>query len=666
MAASPVRADNTSPEVRLGLVFDAAENLPPDEALAAIEPFLGGPELIVSLGATVAIVQLSDQIPVDAGLKLLAHSVVTENDIEALESVRKVLRLVAENADAFLPHAGVLQDASRQLLDRAEATENGELRSLALGLEARAENLSRLQLRDQIESVLAPLAEYGGYLTPIIVLMVWYSVVGLTFLMRPILVPRLGQLESFVVESRIPVVGSLVGLLALARRLTLHPRVIDAWIQRHAPKYMASFNNQAAVAERSVVIPLPIEVDGTVNSAWQTDHLGSLSQQVRLRIVVMGEGGSGKTHVALRIAHALADKPTAKSRSYMQRIPVLIGREIEAIGKDINSPEMLVALVAAKLSEALPDVYFTPNFVRVLLASGRLLIIFDGFSEYAATVRTALQPDSPEFAAQAVIITTRDTNFAAMLPHVKLSPARISGSAVPSFLNAYLNEAGLRGAVSDHDLLRASYRLSGLGQRRSVTPLLARLFALQLANGEMDETDRLSSAEIMLSYVKGLNDSAGDTGLDTRALFGAASSLAYEAVSSTLQPSALPWEKAVEAAGGEDTLLILKERLTLIQSVGLTEDRLIFVFDPVAEYLAAHALYENNGTDALAWRGTFETMERLAVDPQVSEGFLRAINEVFDYHTGHPSPALLQNEEGPPGGEIATWLRAATQPLEDN
>jgi hypothetical protein len=302
--------------------------------------------------------------------------------------------------------------------------------------------------------------------------------------------------------------------------------------------------------------------------------------------------------------------------------------------------------------------------VRILLATGRLLLIFDGVSEYAAPFRDALQPDSPAFPAQAVVVTTRDKRYTAMKPDAELSPARISGSSLPSFLDSYLNEAGLRGAVSDHALLKASYRLSGLGQRRSVTPLLARLFAIQLAKGNMSETDRLSSAEITLSYVRDLNDGAGDTGLDTRALFSAASSLANAAVFPALQPAAILWDRAVEAVGDETALQVMKERLTLIQSVGLTEDRLAFVLDPVAEYLAALYLVDRNGTDASRWRDTFEDMEQKGVDTRAAEGFLVAINEVFAYRCGAPSPALLQDNVGLSDGEIAAWLRDAAEAQE--
>lgn len=665
MPSSQGHAQNGSPEERLSLIFEAVETLPPEEALGAIKTYLVDPELIVSLGATVAIAQISDQVPVEASLVLLEHAETTDNEIEALEAIRTVLRLSADRSGAFLPYAGALRDASHNLVDRAQAAENGELLSLALGLEARAETLLSLRLKDRIETVLEPLEKYLQYLSPLLVLLAWYAVTGLTYLLRPLSVPYLGRLESFAVESEIPIVGSLAGLLALARRMSKRPRVVDAWVRRNGANYMASFNSQPSAKERLIVIPLPIEVDGTLRIAWQPNDLGALSQQERLRILVSGEGGSGKTHTALRIARAFATAPAGLESPRFQRIPVLIGREIEAIGEGVNSAEMLVEMVTSELSTALPAVSIAPDFVHILLATGRLLVIFDGVSEYTASVRDALQPDSPTFPAQAVIVTTRDKHYATMKPDMQLSPARISGSALPSFLDSYMTEAGLRAHVSDHALLRASYRLSGLGQQRSVTPLLARLFALQLAKGDMSETDRLSAAEIMLSYVKGLNDGAGDTGMDTRALFSAASSLANVAVFPTLQPAAIPWDCAAEAVSGETNLMVLKERLTLIQSVGLTEDRLAFVLDPIAEYLAALHLVDRNGKDASKWRDTFEEMEHKGVDPRAAEGFLIAINEVFAYRLSESSPALLQDEAGQSDSVIAKWLREAAQAEND-
>jgi hypothetical protein len=298
-----------SPGERLALVFHTAETLPPKEALASVKLYLDDPELIVSLGATVAIAQISHQIPVEASLVLLRHAEVTDNEIEALEAIRVVLRLTADNAGAFLPYAGALQDASANLVARAEVAGNGELRSLAMGLEARAETLSRLRLRDQIETVLKPVEEYLQYLSPILALLAWYSVTALTYLLRPLSVPQLGRLEAFVVESEIPIVGSLASLLALARRLSKRPRVVDAWVRRYGLDYMKSFNGQPSVKERAIVIPLPIEVDGRLHFAWQPGDLGALAQQERLRILVTGEGGSGKTHVALRIARAFVAEP---------------------------------------------------------------------------------------------------------------------------------------------------------------------------------------------------------------------------------------------------------------------------------------------------------------------------------------------------------------------
>ncbi|NEN93954.1 MAG: hypothetical protein F6K48_35770, partial [Okeania sp. SIO3H1] len=369
---------------------------------------------------------------------------------------------------------------------------------------------------------------------------------------------------------------------------------------------------------------------------WIPASLEIPADQTALRILVTGEGGSGKTHVALRVAQHLA------VAGPIRRLPVLIGREIDTLGDDIGKPPPLIALLRAKLDDAFGTSFASTEFIQLLLAKGRLLVVFDGVSEYSASVRQALQPNAPDFPVAAFAMTTRDRAFDAFDPHIHLSPNRISGSALPSFLDNYLRLSALRDCVSDHDLLQASLRLSGLGQRRSVTPLLARLFAEQLAAGTLTDAERLSSAELMLSYVKDLNAVSSD--LNTRDMFHASSTLAYHAVFPTLQPTTVPWDVAVEAVGGIETLEILRDRLNLIATVGLTEDRLAFSLDPVAEYLAALYLVDKVGQSASNWSDVFHQMAASGIAAEAARGFLSAVNDVYAYRFDDPSPAHLDIE----------------------
>src|SRR4030095_5878782 len=115
-----------------------------------------------------------------------------------------------------------------------------------------------------------------------------------------------------------------------------------------------------------------------------------------------------------------------------------------------------------------------------LLRDGWLLIIIDGLSEMTLGPGVSL-PLHPDFPVSSLIITSRSESLWSDPTHTDIRPRRIDRDHLLPFMNAYLGRSAQ--SLTDGDIWDACKRLcERVGNGRSITPLLARLYAEQLAN----------------------------------------------------------------------------------------------------------------------------------------------------------------------------------------
>src|SRR5262249_47578739 len=110
-------------------------------------------------------------------------------------------------------------------------------------------------------------------------------------------------------------------------------------------------------------------------------------------------------------------------------------------------------------------------------------------------------PLKPDYSLAALIVTSRSDELWSEVNHTDVRPLRIDSNRLSSFMNAYL-----RTRLADPELFDACRRLAAMMGARSITPLLARMYAEQLG-GEAGSRRRLPEniPDLMLGYISTLS-----------------------------------------------------------------------------------------------------------------------------------------------------------------
>ena len=226
-------------------------------------------------------------------------------------------------------------------------------------------------------------------------------------------------------------------------------------------------------------------------------------------LLLKGEGGLGKTTIALRLAlWAVAEEPAKRLCMDRKMLPILLEPDIKCdVRSDLPTFKRelrgkLQQLFAAK--EPVPEDLFDQ-----LLRDRRILVILDGLSEmvHAPTGPGTVRPENPDFPVNALVVTSREDEM--LNQELTVEPQRIDSTHLLVFINSYMTEAG-QNLLTDSELVEASRRLADMvTMETGITPLLARLFAEQLValQEKKEPLQRLprSVPDLMLAYLNSLN-----------------------------------------------------------------------------------------------------------------------------------------------------------------
>jgi hypothetical protein len=144
----------------------------------------------------------------------------------------------------------------------------------------------------------------------------------------------------------------------------------------------------------------------------------------------------------------------------------------------------------------------------------------------------------------------------------------------------------------------------------------------------------------MLRTLNDLNRNRGDDEPDNRTVQRDLKMLAWTCLEETFRPSVISREAALKvlaaAKASEDAekrLNYYEERLQLIETAGVDENRVRIVLDPLAEYLAGLHLVERNGAAGNTWQPFLKKAQAKVVRGERGnhrveashQGFLRAV-----------------------------------------
>jgi formylglycine-generating enzyme required for sulfatase activity len=440
----------------------------------------------------------------------------------------------------------------------------------------------------------------------------------------------------------------------LFRALKYRDRVLDAWIAAHHGTITRRFATLATVEQRRHHLSLPVKVGQALVPDLTPERLRELGGVGGL-VLVSGEGGVGKTSLALRFA-GWALEGTLTKRPV---VPVLVEADLqgeESLLSRLRST--LAGLMEGTSHEATGSEWMAPAptlpLVRALLERKRLLVILDHFSELGDESRRRLLPTADDFPSAWTIVTSRRRESFAGKVVLHLEPQRLTADRLWPFFTDYLRLVQA-GEALDFDLhQRAVGRLreitAGLvDEQQAITVLLAKLYidvVLAERRGAGGSLLPASVPALMLTYIRQINSGIEEERRQPRELVvRALQHLAQASEDRLFRPRAVrrdvamraiaraiaeregSGEEGVQPRDGGELLRYLVERLLLVTE-SPDGEALHLVLDPLADYLAALGwLRQLDREGDGAWDHFFDhTLPSAGTDQAaLAQGFLRAL-----------------------------------------
>ncbi|HEY9824064.1 MAG TPA: HEAT repeat domain-containing protein [Stenomitos sp.] len=464
----------------------------------------------------------------------------------------------------------------------------------------------------------------------------------------------------------VPLLGINVPLrlLLLVGWFHYHPRVLDAWVAQHLESAQKRFAQKPTVRERQNWVPLPVVLDGTVLPQLQAADLRPAFSLQRSRLAIVGEGGIGKTSLACCVGQwAMAQTPSNRLGEHPM-LPVLL-EEPFPVDRETGRANFLMA-IQGQLQSAI-DASEPVNLALMerLLRQRRILVIVDRFSEMPPATRNAIQPDLPDFLANALVVTSRHDETLGRIHRTVLTPLRIESNKLSSFMEAYLMRQGQRSRLNDAEFFAACQQLSLMVGARPITVLLAKLYAELLIRKlhQNDANPDLSTLpddipSLMLGYLNELNRDVTADPLPDRVVHQDAKALAWACLKSQFFPQPIARTEALAVLARLDRdnpevhLTYLEGTLRLIETVGTGQDRIRFCLDPLAEYLAALEITDELEDNAGQWQTMIlqpaQAALKQAIPVETMRGFLLALQDVYRTREAQvvpASPRVTQKED---------------------
>jgi HEAT repeat protein len=476
----------------------------------------------------------------------------------------------------------------------------------------------------------------GGAAAYLILQLTWL----LFFWFRPLLLLKIiSSLSQIGEKFKIPWVDISIPLKSASvfPLFHYHPRLLDAWVQNHLASARDNFARKQTVAQRKIHVTMPTHIDEHVYASPSAKSLQPIFDKKKGTLLIAGEGGAGKTSLACQMAAwAMADEPEQRLCKSHRMLPILI----EANLAPIDNKNALVETIRGDLRELIgePEPIFEELLMQ-LLRKRRVLVIVDSLSELDEMTRKSVRPAQTDFPVATLVVTSRiDEDLSGALKTI-LRPLRLKSDRLSTFMDRYLGQLGKRDLFNDQEYFDACRRLSQLVSGREITVLIAKMYAEQMIAAKEADLDTQSSGrdlpgnlpDLMLGYVKRLNDQVKASRQDIGKVINVAKIVAWECLKQTCRSTIAKRDDALKALvkepDAEHLLKYLDERLQIIQTTGPISELIRFSLDPLAEYLAALYLVERCGKFEDLWRELFEHAEKQPGAPETIKGFLLTVRD---------------------------------------
>lgn len=471
---------------------------------------------------------------------------------------------------------------------------------------------------------------------------------------RPLLLLRLMVVQNGLSEhgvSGLP--GHALTLLVkiVLPILSTQPRVLNAWVDRYAQPLAAAFDEAAKkLSDTSPYWALPVTGPDGAQLIPKPETLAEFFKPKRVFVDIVGQGGAGKTRLALQICNWLAGNR-------------LIPHPAAALLIDEEFSDVL-AVVDGKLRAALGNDAPTAAFLKVLLTRGRLWIVIDRVSERQQSTRIAVTRIYQSISPKVVICTSRLPTPLDGAPKISLVPQPLDPDTLLDFVLEHLRAAGARHLFPDPlQLVRfindMAPHLSGRPDTPRVTPLLVTIVVTQaIESARAHGTAALQNLprnvpEIYFSYVQRLDETRQDRpsvpGIAPGALIRlAASIIACAELGEDFRPKRVDDAKVNQAlmadariqASHIDFIDRFEQNGLLSRRTVGTESSVEYLLDPLAECLAAYVHARACGAVRERWEAL---LQQVAAQGEGAQGFIAALrmnHEAYAVAFGFPPVAF--------------------------
>ena len=452
------------------------------------------------------------------------------------------------------------------------------------------------------------------------------------------------KIYNVVEQIDIPGLGKILQLvlkLTILPWFVTHRRTLRAWViaNRAAAGNAWEANFKLTTADPSeqkrldipyVPLPLVIEDAGHRRSLHQPTpaDFESLLKGKRSVIQIIGQGGGGKTMLARHIGSlALAGGQPGGMKEC--RLPVWVDEDTtdlwEVIKRKIESWRAE--------GDSLED-----DFLKALIENGLLLIIFDRVSERLMTTQEYLGGVHGKLRCNAIILTSRRAIAMEVAEKRFVYPQPLDSATLLSFMTAVIQYCVPNGGVNKpfatiESQLELGRRLAGLiavrigpgdpAREIPVLPLPVILFvtsAIDLITNmrSLDEVPK-SLPNIYTDYLRRINPKTAGVAnaMSDVDMLAAVKALAKFAVGSNHIPKEFNGQQATECIRSKvpalpqqiDPLAKLTDNgVLMFKWLGATPTYR-FALDPIAEFLAAEAHFDECGNDPSCLKNLLEKCE---------------------------------------------------------
>ena len=281
-----------------------------------------------------------------------------------------------------------------------------------------------------------------------------------------------------------------------------------------------------------------------------------------------------------------------------------------------------------------------------LLKSGRIVVIVDGYSEMTEAATKRIQPESPKFIVNKLVVTSRLDEHLQLVGQTSLAPQRLNLSVLTHFVQAYLESKERISLFTGTEVHALCGEIETMIAQEDITPLLAELY-LKYAIASKEKAGAGYVAKptnipaLVLEYLNLLNQKISNGKRDDLEVHRSAKVITWACLRGTFHPIPAKIKDVLailsETKSPKGDLKYFEERLRLIETIQPGEE-IRFALDPLAEYLAALHLVDINGSADTLWREFIKCADCASGSPHAIVGFLRAVADAYKFRNPDLSP----------------------------